>query len=689
MNSEKPKHSNALIHESSPYLLQHAHNPVNWEAWTDDVLARAKKENKLILLSIGYSACHWCHVMEHESFEDEKIAQIMNDHFICIKIDREERPDIDQVYMLAVQLMTGHGGWPLNCFTLPDGRPVYGGTYFPKQQWINVLLNLTDLYKHEPEKMIEYAGKLMEGIKMSELVGGTEVAEFSKETLTSSYNNWKIRFDNVEGGPDKAPKFPLPNNYQFLLRYSYSDQISKQESEFLSKHIHLTLKKMAFGGIYDQIGGGFSRYSVDGLWKVPHFEKMLYDNAQLVTLYSEAYKVSKDPIYKQVVDETLTFIEREMTSPEGGFYSALDADSEGQEGKFYVWSKEELEKLIGKDLALFADYFNINERGFWEHGNYILLRHEDDDVIAKKYNITVDELQKKINEFKKIILAERGKRVRPGLDNKILTSWNALMLKGYSDAYSAFPDKKYLEAAKRNAEFLMKNCFKGGGLVHTALTSPPAPILQGEGGRSINGFLEDYCFTIEAFISLYEVCFEEKYLLKANELLEYTILHFQDTGSKMFYFTSDTDAALISRKMEISDNVIPASNSSMAHCLYRLGHHLEREDYIEMSKRMLSQVLVEIPQYGAGYSNWAMLLLYLTEPFFEVAIVGKSVDEKRKELQKLPVSNVIFAGSATESVLPLLKNRSVPDKTFIYVCRNKTCQSPLTTVEEALKQLRS
>ena len=385
------RNTNALIHETSPYLLQHAHNPVNWLPWNEVTLEKAKAENKPMLISIGYSACHWCHVMEHESFEDEQVAQIMNDHFICIKIDREERPDIDQVYMLSVQLMTGHGGWPLNCFALPDGRPIYGGTYFPKSQWINVLLNLTDLFQNEKQKMLDYAEKLTEGVKLAEVVPLNELSQrFSEDTLFNSVSNWEKRFDHTEGGPNKAPKFPLPNNYQFLLRYvytphlSYASELSGVDEEAIRRHIFLTLKKMAYGGIYDQIGGGFARYSVDGLWKVPHFEKMLYDNAQLITLYSEAFAATRDPLYKQIIDDTLRFIERELTSPQGGFYSALDADSEGMEGKYYVWQKSELQTILKEKFNLFADYFNINERGYWEHDNYILLRHEEEKVIAEK-----------------------------------------------------------------------------------------------------------------------------------------------------------------------------------------------------------------------------------------------------------------------------------------------------------------
>ncbi len=679
METIRPKHTNSLVHETSPYLLQHAHNPVNWYAWNDTTLEKAKAEDKLILVSVGYSACHWCHVMEHESFEDEGVADIMNAHFICIKVDREERPDIDQVYMLAVQLMTGHGGWPLNCFALPDGRPVYGGTYFQKQQWKNILLNLADLYKNERSRMLEYAAQLTEGVRLAELVKVNEQQEeFKAELLQQCYDSWKLRFDPEEGGPNRAPKFPLPNNYQFLLRYALSNTIPVNERTELLQHVNLTLKKMAFGGIYDQVGGGFSRYSVDGYWKVPHFEKMLYDNAQLVTLYSEAFLATKNSMYKQVVSETLEFIERELTSEEGAFYSALDADSEGVEGKYYVWQVEELKAVLKNDFDLFADYFNINEMGLWEHDNYILLRNEPDDIIAEKHNISVNELQSAIKKMKVQLLEIREKRIRPGLDDKILTSWNGLMLKGYVDAYNAFDEQRYLDAAIKNAAFILTKQLRGdGGLNHN----------YKNGKSTINGYLEDYCFTIEAFITLYETTFIKEYLVTANQLMTYCIQHFKDEKSGMFYFTSDEDKVLISRKMELSDNVIPASNSSIAKSLFVLGHHFENEEYITMSRKMLNNVLGEITGYGAGYSNWAMLFLYFTQPFYEVAITGAKAIEKRKGFNRYYLPGILFTGSDTESPMPLLVSRFVNEQTTIYVCSNKTCSRPETEVAVALKHI--
>lgn len=668
------KHTNALINETSPYLLQHAHNPVNWVAWNDESLARAKAEQKPILVSIGYSACHWCHVMEHESFEDSTVAAYMNAHFVCIKVDREERPDVDQVYMNAVQLMTGRGGWPLNCFALPDGRPLYGGTYFPKEQWMDVMGKVAGIWENDREKALEYATNLTRGIKESELIQrNTGDAEFTSEDVKSYVQKWKMDFDNREGGPNRAPKFPLPNNYEFLLRYAYLN-----DDQEVKNHVELTLEKMAFGGIYDQIGGGFARYSVDGLWKVPHFEKMLYDNAQLVSLYSEAYQATKNPLYKEIVDETLAFIQHEMTSEEGAFYSALDADSEGEEGKFYVWKEDELNATLGDDFNWVKDYYNINSKGFWEHGNYILLRNKTDEDFAKKQGWSVEELKANVVDVKSRLLAERSKRIRPGLDDKQLTSWNALMLKGYADAYRVFGEKPHLDAALKSSDFILKTQRKeDGGLWHNH-----------KGKRStINGFLEDYCFTIEALISLYQSTFDRKWLDEADALAKYTIEHFLDSESGMFFFNSNSDAQLIARKMELTDNVIPSSNSSMAKGLFYLGHYLDKKEYLDMSEQMLHNVKPSISQGASWYSNWLELMLHHTNSFYEVAIVGKEVEQKRAELEQSYKPNKLLVGAQIENGLPLLENRLVKGETRIYVCVDKACQMPTSEVAEALKQI--
>jgi uncharacterized protein YyaL (SSP411 family) len=663
---------NNLIHESSPYLLQHANNPVNWYAWNDETLALAKKENKLILVSIGYSACHWCHVMEHESFEDAAVAEIMNRDFINIKVDREERPDIDMVYMGAVQIMTGQGGWPLNCFALPDGRPVYGGTYFPKGQWINVLQSLAGLYKEDPEKAQEYAGNLTKGLEQLELPRLVNDIGFMMESLDMSVQKWKTGFDQEHGGPNRAPKFPLPNNYLFLLHYNYF-----QQDAMVQKHLALTLTKMARGGIYDQLGGGFARYSTDLYWKVPHFEKMLYDNAQLISLYTQAYKQNKNDLYKQTVYETIAFVEEELTSPEWGFYSALDADSEGVEGKYYVWEKEELENLLGNEFPLFADYYNVNETGYWEDGNYVLMRDADDASVALKHHLAVDEFKNKIGSCKKTLLKERSKRVKPGLDHKILASWNGLMCKALCEAYLVFEEEQFKELALKNAAYLKDTyCLDQGKLLRVKNKN-----------TTIAGFLDDYAFVADAFLMVYIITADESWLNKARELSDYAIANFYVKQSNTFFYTNQTEEKLIVRKAEWSDNVIPASSSQMALNLRKLSVYYDDKEYLDIATALLKAVITEVEQYGPGYSNWALLLLEFMKPQTEVVIVGKNVNEKLLPLYKHSPPNVIFALSDKPSDLPLVKNRYVHDSTNIYVCMNNSCLLPTSSVEEALQQL--
>ncbi len=663
---------NSLIKESSPYLLQHANNPVNWYAWNDETLALAKKENKLILVSIGYSACHWCHVMEHESFEDEQVATIMNENFINIKVDREERPDIDMVYMGAVQLMTGQGGWPLNCFALPDGRPIYGGTYFPKKQWINVLGNLADLFATNPDKAYEYAAHLTDGLEQLEIPKVYDGTSFDLLTLTNSVYKWKQSFDTEHGGPNRAPKFPLPNNYQFLLNYHFYENDLN-----VKKHLDVTLTKMAWGGIYDQLGGGFARYSTDVLWKVPHFEKMLYDNAQLVSLYSEAYKQTKNELYKKIVYETIDFVKRELTNPDFGFYSALDADSEGIEGKYYVWQKEELHRLLKNDFELFADYYCVNDIGYWEDENYVLMRDTEESIIALKHNVSISELQQKIKTCNVILLDVREKRVKPGLDNKVLASWNGLMCKALADAYLVFEEEDFKTLALANANYLVKNYCKENGQLLRVINN----------NTSISGFLEDYAFAIDAFLSVYLITANENWLLKAKVLSDYTLKHFYDDKQNTYYFTDSSQEKLVVRKAEWSDNVIPASSSQMAINLYKLSIYFDNTNYRQISEKLLKSVIKEIESYGPGYSNWACLLLQYLKPQIEVVIVGKSVNENLVALYKQSPPNVIFALSDKTSDLPLLKNRYVEGQTLIYVCKNNSCLLPTETVAEALKQI--
>jgi hypothetical protein len=667
--------SNRLKNQTSPYLLQHANNPVDWFPWGEEALAKAKNENKLILVSIGYSACHWCHVMEHESFEDQDVADIMNKFFVCIKIDREVRPDIDQIYMDAVQLMTGSGGWPLNCFCLPDQRPIYGGTYFKKEDWKSLLRNLADYWQQKPDEAVAYAVRLTEGINKSELlVKIAEEVEYSKADVSAIFDTWKRSFDLVEGGYNRIPKFPLPNNWQFMLRYAHlmNDDVAHTASR-------VTLQKMAFGGIYDQIGGGFARYSVDGRWHIPHFEKMLYDNAQLVSLYSEAFQYTPDPIYKHVVFECLEFIEREMTSAEGGFYSAIDADSEGVEGKFYSFTKDEIKTILGDEEALFSIFYQVTEEGNWvEEGTNVFNRKFENTDLALQLGISVTELESKITLAKSKLLDARSSRIRPGLDNKILASWNGMMLKAYSDAYRVFGNSKFLEIAKLSADFICKKLINSNELIRVY----NADILQAD--HSV-AFLDDYAFVIDGLIGLYEACFDETYLQIAKQLTENAISEFYDEKSGMFFYTAKSGEQLIARKQEIIDNVIPSSNSMMAHNLFKMGHFYDHKEYLNISKQMLRNVHPQIKTYGSGYSNWASLLLYHVFGVYEIAITGITAEEKRMELEKFYIPNKILLGGSS-GTLPLLKDKWASE-TKIYVCQNKTCLLPVIEVIDAIKQI--
>lgn len=670
------EHTNNLINETSPYLLQHAHNPVNWYPWGDEALQKAKDENKLILVSIGYSACHWCHVMEHESFEDTAVARIMNENFICIKVDREERPDVDDVYMTAVQLITGSGGWPLNCFALPDGRPVYGGTYFPKDRWVQTLNSLAKDYQNNREKWLEAAEQLTEGVRNSDLLPiNNEAATFVIDTVENMVANWKLRFDNKEGGPNRAPKFPIPNNYKFLLQYGYL-----QQDEEVLEHVKLTLDKMAMGGIYDQIGGGFARYSTDVDWKVPHFEKMLYDNAQLLSLYSEAYKYYKSDLYRKTAFQTVEFIERELMDKTGAFYSALDADSEGEEGKYYVWTEDELKTVLGTEYDLAKTYYEVEKKGNWEHGNNILLRNKNLVEVAKKMGISAQEVKDKMDLVDKTLLKVREKRIHPGLDDKTLTSWNALTITGLVDAYTAFGEKRFLDLALKNANFILQNqVTKEGQLLHS----------YKNGTSKLDGFLEDYCFVTQAWLKLYQVTYDIKWLERAKDFTDYSIAHFYNTERGMFYFTSNTSSELIARKMELSDNVIPASNSSMANSLFVLGHYFDNKAYLGMAETMLNNIQPHITGYGSNYSNWGLLYLNQTFPFYEIAISGNNLVDYSNKINAEYIPNKMLVGSKKESPLPLMEGKYVEGETYIYVCVNKACQMPVNETSLAIKQLNS
>ena len=673
------QYTNELINETSPYLLQHAHNPVNWRAWNSETLQKAKEEKKLMVISIGYSACHWCHVMEKESFEDSTVAVTMNKHFVAVKVDREERPDVDQIYINAVQLMTGSAGWPLNVITLPDGRPVWGGTYFKKDAWINSLEKIEKIYQENPQKLIDYATQLEEGIKSMDLISvNTNELNFTNFPSDSIVEKWSDSFDYKYGGPNRSPKFMMPNNLEYLLRHGI-----QYNNEKLLNYVYVTLDQIAYGGVYDHVGGGFARYSTDSRWHVPHFEKMLYDNAQLVSLYSKAYQITKKPLYKEVVLETLEFIKREMTNPEGAFYSSLDADSltkegELEEGAYYIFNENELKLILKNDFSLFSEYYNINSYGKWEKENYILIRQKSDVLITDEFSISQIELEQKKKNWKNKLRAYRDHREKPRLDDKTLTSWNALMIKGYVEAFKTFQIQAYLTEALKSAQFIIENQLQSNGALNHNYK---------DGQSSINGYLEDYATLIDAFISLHEVTLDEKWIRLSKKLTDYTYENFYNQENSMFYFTSKKDEKLVARSFEYRDNVIAASNSIMAKNLFILSHHLDNEKYLNTSSKMLHNVHPEIETYPSGYSNWLDLTENYKNKYYEIVVVGKDANSKIKELNTSYLPNALVAGSLKESTNPLLKYRYIDDETLIYVCVNNSCKLPVSEVSEALKLL--
>ncbi len=667
--------TNHLANESSPYLLQHAKNPVDWYPWSEEALAKAKAENKLLVVSIGYAACHWCHVMEHESFEDTTVARIMNEHFVSIKVDREERPDVDDVYMTACQLASGQGcGWPLNAFAMPDGRPVWAGTYFPKDEWTKVLEHFIDLKEKDNAKLEEYATQLTEGIQSREKIEiNTNKYTYEAATLAKVTKTFLTNIDFREGGRKGSPKFPMPNNYEFLLR----EAVLSKDAKALEA-VTVTLDKMAMGGIYDQLGGGFARYSVDGIWKVPHFEKMLYDNSQLVSLYSKAYQVTQKPLYKEVVEQTLEFIERELSSPEGGFYSSLDADSEGEEGKFYVWTQEELHGIIKdeKDQEIFDTFYEIKKNGNWEHEKNILIIKKSLADVAKKVKVSEEEILASLAKSEKALMKARDKRVRPGLDDKVLTSWNALMLNGYIDAYRAFGNKTYLDRALKNANFLSAKMLQHEYRLNRNYKS---------GNSVINAFLDDYALLIDAFTNMYQITFDEAWLDKASGMTKYTLSHFKDAESGMMNYTSDLDPDLVAKKMELADNVIPGSNSSFARAIYKLGIFTYNKDWVDVAEQMMRNMVDEVTTTDMPnfYSNWCLLFSELYQRPYEVAIVGNDYADKLKMLQGRYLPHALYLGGKDEGGLELLRGKLQEDETMIYVCQNRVCKLPVTEVDKA------
>ena len=659
--------ANRLIEETSPYLLQHAYNPVDWHPWGNEAFEQAKYENKPLLISIGYSACHWCHVMERESFTDLHIASVMNDNFICIKVDREERPDVDQVYMDSVRLINGKGGWPLNCFALPDGRPFWGATYFPPDQLLQVMERVAFLWKTKPEDVISQAELLSEGVQEQELnvsIGSVRQKENS-EDISKTWESVLSNLDRIKGGLKGAPKFPMPVVFSYMLRYA---ELTHQPD--ILNPLWNTLRRMACGGIYDQLGGGFSRYSVDEEWKAPHFEKMLYDNAQLALLYIEAWQVSKDPFYRQIAEETLGFVKRELLSPEGAFWSSFDADSEGKEGHFYLWDEDEIVNLLGPDAGIIIRYYGIGTSGLWEQGRSILLRPLDEESFLIAEGLDASEWKLKLDKAKKLLLGYRNMRVAPDLDDKVLTSWNALMLKTFAEASIAFDNEEYLLIAERSAQFIIDNMLVAdGSLLHS----------WKNGKAKINGFLEDYAYSIDAFISLYQSTFHLPYLLQAHDWAHYVTEHFYDREKGHFFFTSDEDCPLVARLFELNDGVMPSPNSVMARSLLRLAVYFEKGSYRETAQRAF-EVMGDLPiKYSAAFTNWSILRLEMVKGPVSAVFVGQNILNLRKKLGKSFLPFAVMAGYHPD--LPLTALHHQQEKEIVFICADNNCYPPTDSID--------
>lgn len=683
--------TNKLIEETSPYLLQHAHNPVNWFPWGDEALSLAKTENKPILVSIGYSACHWCHVMERESFEDEETARIMNEHFVNIKIDREERPDLDHIYMDAVQAMTGSGGWPLNVFLTPDTKPFYGGTYFPPRRafnrpsWQEVLLGVNEAFTQRRNEIDSQAENLTEHLTQANAFGASSLEGnelLSKEKAHEAFENIMKNADKVWGGFGKAPKFPQTFTIQYLLRFSHIHQNKEALQQAL-----LSIDKMIDGGIYDQVGGGFARYATDTGWLVPHFEKMLYDNALLVSVISEACQITNDNRYKGVIEETIDFLQRELMHPEGGFYAALDADSEGEEGKFYVWNYTEVKEIINDDADIFCDFFDITPQGNWsertpsEEDKNILWRKKKEKEYASEKNISIEKLQGIIQKGKQSLLKKRNNRIRPQTDDKILLGWNALMNTALTKAFAATGNESFKQLAIVNMQFLLERFSKENTieLSHSwknNIAKQPA-------------FLDDYAFLIQALIQLQEITGNTLYLERAKVFAEHVVENFNDATTDFFFYTNKDQADVVVRKKEVYDGAQPSGNAVMADNLYRLALYLDIPGWKERSVRMINSLGNAIVRYPTSFGAWACILLEQINGTNEIAIIADRPQVIQKQLLKEYIPHKVLMSATDESNLfPLLSGKKKNSETTLYLCRNYACEKPVFSIQALMSLIR-
>jgi len=666
------KTPNRLINSSSPYLLQHAYNPVDWYPWADEALSRAQVEDKPILVSIGYSSCHWCHVMEKESFEDPEIAGIMNENFVCIKVDREERPDIDQIYMDAVQTLGSQGGWPLTVFLTPHKKPFYGGTYFPPSQFKSVLQKIIEVFGGQREPLNDSADQITHSISVPEpeKYGLTDDYPINKDKLPYIRNALASKFDTTYGGMKRSPKFPMPGTWNLVIYLAYI----LKDTECLN-HAVFTLEKMAMGGIYDQIGGGFARYSTDQRWLAPHFEKMLYDNGQLMSLYASAYSLTSNTLFKDILQQSSEWLIREMTHPDGGFFSALDADSEGIEGQYYIWSSEEFDNVIGKRDENIRKYFGIRDEGNWENGSNILFNYKSLRDFVEEKGLNPTAFQNEVRIAKEKLMKVRNQREKPGRDEKILCSWNAMMNIGLIDAYNATGDQSFLQSALNNAEFLTSELIIGDKVFR----------VWKDGKAYIEGFLEDYSLLINMLLKLYQTTFDERWFNLAQKITITALEIFHDDQDPFLFF-SEAKEDLVSRKKELLDNVIPSSNSVMAHNLYQLGLLTGNSEFMSRVNEMVSRMIPVIEKESEYSSNWGLLYAYLANPGVEIAISGKNCLEIRKEIASKYFPNKVISGTASTSEIPLLSGREANGNgTRIYVCRNHTCKQPVNSVSEAMK----
>ena len=668
---EEAARRNMLGEETSPYLLQHAENPVHWQPWSDAIWEMARKENKLVLISIGYSSCHWCHVMEEETFENDSVARMMNSRFINVKVDREERPDVDQVYMTAVQLMTGAGGWPLNVVVLPNGKPVYGGTYHTRQRWLQVLDEVSSRFQSDPEKLSAYADRVAQGVAQVNLVPDPGEGGFREGVLETALTGWRTRWDLDWGGNSETQKFMLPPTLDFLMAYSHLSGDSQARD-----HLEHTLDRMALGGVYDQIGGGFYRYSTDPRWHIPHFEKMLYDNAQLMGVFAKAYSVYAKPEYKRVVERTFEFLKRDMKAPGGGYYAALDADTEGEEGKYYLWQAVELEALLGDDFPLFAAYYSIEPDMAWEDSHYVPFRKAPDQVFAKEHNLSLEELDTKRKRWQSELMRARSGRAFPGRDDKIITSWNALLISGLVDAYEALGDTAYLREARELYAFILSHAADGERLRHS----------YKEGDTRSEGFLEDYAFMARAAFRLYQATGQPEFLDQAEGWMDTVQKQFPDPNSPLFRYREDSE--LIAAIVKTDDGVMPSPNTVLAGLYLDLGHFFYRPEYLEKGKEMVLALQDRFLQIPENYAGWGRLLLRYQYPFYEVAIAGERADELRAEMARDFLPDALLVSTSKPSDLPLFQGRFDTGQTRIFVCQDHSCRLPVTSVDKALGQIR-